>query len=883
MPELPTGTVTFLFSDIEGSTRLLQECGDRWPAVLARHQELLRSAFTEHGGVEVGTEGDSFFVAFRSAPAALAAAVAAQRALSAEPWPKAEVVRTRIGLHTGEALASGGSYVGLDVHRAARIMGAGHGGQILLSASTEALVGQSLADGVELIDLGPHRLKDLAAPEHLFAARAEGLPGDFPPLRTLDVAPNNLPTQLTSFLGREEETRRIRELLSANRLVTLTGPGGTGKTRLSLQVAAEMVDAFSGGVYFVPLAPIRELELVLPTIGETVGLADPGRKPLERLAQHLEGRRVLLVLDNLEQVVEAAHDIGELARLAPDVSILSTSRSALRVYGEQEYPVPPLSLPDPRELPPDVGITRYPAVMLFVERARAVRPDFAVTTDNAAAVAEICWRLDGLPLAIELAAARIRILTPQAMVARLGKRLDLGSGGARDLPERQQTLRGAIAWSHDLLEADERRFFASFSVFAGGAELEAVEAVLGSDGGDDVLEAIGSLLDKSLLRQDEEPDGATRFRMLETIREYAEERLVEDGEADAVPRRHATHYLAWTESLAGRVMGAEQKVVLDAMAREHDNIRAAMAWAQEAGEAELALRFLAACWRFWHMRGHLVEAAERASRVLALPGVDQHPRLLARAEEAAGGIVYWQGDFQAARAHYERALAIQREMGDDAEIANALYNLSMSYVIEVEGEEAVLDPAAQERGSEALAIYRRLGDRGGEGRALWVALDVNVIARAFDEARELGRECLTIFTEVGDRFMLAWTNYMLGLNENLAGQPDAGRRYLAAALEIFKETEDLSGYALALDGFAVSAYRTGDVPRAMRLAGAANAIQDAGGTRLGRLNREWSDFHPDRLLSDPELAAAYEVGRQMPIDAVLELALSPAVSARPVP
>lgn len=862
MPELPSGTVTFLFTDIEGSTRLLQECGDRWPRLLARHAELLRRAFRDNGGIELGTEGDSFFAVFESAPGAVVAAIDAQRALADEPWPTATPIRVRIGIHTGEGVLGGDNYVGIDVHRAARIMSAGHGAQVLVSGATEPLVRGSLPGQIELLDLGEHRLRDLPAPERIFMAFAPGLEREFPPPRGVAVPVVNLPVSMTSFIGRDEEAERVRALLAENRVVTLTGPGGTGKTRLSLHVAQAVRDDYPGGVFFVPLADIRELELVLPTIGQVVGLVDPGRRPLERIPEHLADRRVLLVLDNLEQIIEVAPDIAELVRRAPDVAILATSRSPMRIYGEAEFGVPPLRLPDPREVPPDASIVQYPAVALFVERARAVRPDFTVTDANAAAVAEICWRLDGLPLALELAAARIRILTPQAMAARIGHRLDIGVGGGRDRPERQQTLRGAIAWSHELLDDEGRQFFARLSVFRGGADLDAIEAIV-TDDGRDPLEAVASLVDESLVRQEELADGSVRFGMLETIREYADEQLSARDDADLMRRRHAEYYLSLIERLAQRVFDADSRSVLDAIEQEHDNVRAAVQWCQDRDEAEMALRFLTACWRFWQIRGHLPEAAERARRTLALPGVEAHPDLLAMAQEAAGGVFYWQGNFPNARAHYEQALALRRTLGDEAQIANALYNVSMTYIIDFESARARVNPAARELIGEALDIYRRIGDRHGEGRALWAATDAEILDRNHEKAREMGRECLAIFEEVGDRFMEAWTHYMLGTSENIAGEARAAAGHMRRALAYFEEADDLSGFALVFDGYAASAYRQGQTELAMRLAGAANAIQHAGGTELGKLNREWSDFHPEALLSDPDLAAAYGEGARM--------------------
>jgi predicted ATPase/class 3 adenylate cyclase len=871
MSELPTGTVTFFFSDIEGSTRLLQQCGDRWPTLLERHSQLLRAAFAAHGGIELSTEGDSFFAVFPSASEGVLAAIDAQRAFAEEPWPAETPVRIRIGLHTGEGTLSGANYVGLDVHRAARIMSAAHGAQVLVSATTRELVHGAVPDGVDLVDIGEHRLRDLPEAERLFTAVAPGLQRSFPPPRGVAVAVANLPAELTSFVGREEEIRRVIDLLAEHRVVTLTGPGGTGKTRLSVRVALEARDTNPDGVYFVPLADIREVELVLPTIGHVVGLVDPGRSPLERLSEHLAEKQAMLVLDNLEQVIDAARDVAELLGRATNVRVLCTSRSPLHIYGEVEFPVPPLPMPDPREVPPDATIVRYPAVALFVERARAVRPDFAVSDDNAAAVAEICWRLDGLPLAVELAAARIRLLTPQAIAERLVHRLEVGGGGGRDRPERQQSLRGAISWSYELLDDDERRFFAAVATFRGGADLDAIAAVT-SDDGVDPLDAVASLVDKSLIRQEELPDGSVRFGMLETIREYAEERLVERDDAEATRRRHAVHYLELAERLSPRLF--DDKAALDRMEREHDNLRAAITWSQERGEIELALRFLPACWRFWQIRFHLPEAAERATRTVNLPGVEEHPALLAAAEEATGGILYWQGDFNSARHHYERALEIQRSIGDDAAVANALYNAASSYIIDLESVGSGVDPRGLAYVREALELYRRIGDRHGEGRVLWASMDAHVFNGERDRARAVGREVLDIFREVGDRFMEAWTEYMLGTNENLAGEGKTAAAHMRRALDYFAENEDRSGYSLAFDGFAASAYHQGMVEVAMRLTGAASALQQTGGSELGKLNREWSDFHPERLLEDPRMAAEYEAGKMMEPAAAIDLARS---------
>jgi predicted ATPase/class 3 adenylate cyclase len=866
--ELPTGTVTFLFTDIEGSTRLAQDLGSGWPPLLERHREIARAAWAAHGGTEIGTEGDSFFVVFERPAQAVAAAITAQRGLTAEPWPDHAAIRVRMGLHTGEGLISGGGYVGLDVHRAARIAGAGHGGQVLLSAATSALVDGALPEGATLRELGEHRLKDLLRPERLSGLVIPGLPADFPALSTLNAVPNNLPLQLTSFLGREHEIAEASQLLVAGRLLTLTGPGGTGKTRLALQIAGDAIDHYPDGIYFVPLGSISTDDLVLPTIAQAVGLVDPGVEPLERLAEHIGERRFLLVLDNFEQVTEAAPQIAELLLRASQFCVLVTSRSPLRVSGEREYPVPPLELPDPMHLPDLELFSTFESVALFVERAMATRPDFAVTSANAPAVAEICIRLDGLPLAIELAAARVRVLSPQAILERLGDRLALLSGGARDLPARQQTLRSAIAWSHDLLDENDRRVFARFAAFAGGATLAAIEEVVfDPEAPADPLDAITSLVDKSLVRQETQQDGEPRFRMLGTIREFALEQLRERGEAEQQQERHGEWVLAFAERNAVGVFGDEQRVVLDAFEREHDNIRAALAWALATGRVEMAMRIFAGTWRFWQMRGYLAEGREQAERVLALPlgGVD--PAVGAAALEAGGGIAYWQADMAPSRAWYQRALELARASGDDARIANALYNLSFTFTLIREDQEQ-----ARANAAEAVEIFRRIGDEAGIGRALWGLANAFYFFGDFAEGIPIAEEAIEIFRRRGDRFMTVWGLYMLALFE-LTPDREAMRRHLEEALPLLAQADDKSGYALLFDGFATLEWAEGDVPRAMRLAGYAAATERSAGTGLGRLNREFAGFFPDSLMDNAELSAEYAEGQRLTREQATDLAL----------
>jgi predicted ATPase/class 3 adenylate cyclase len=627
MSELPTGTITLLFTDIEGSTRLLQQAGEHYAEVVATCRQLLRAIFQRWHGHEVDTQGDAFFVAFARATDAVWAAVEMQRTLAAHAWPDGVTVRVRIGLHTGQPLLSSEGYLGLDVHHAARIMNAGHGGQVLLSPTTQELVKHDLPDGVSLRDLGEYRLKDLQHLSHLFQLVITDLPADFPPLKTLDTHPNNLPTQPTVLIGREKEVAAVERLLRREdvRLVTLTGPGGIGKTRLALQVAAELSDRFADGVFFVNLAPLSDPALVIPATAQALAIQEVRGQPLfDLLKASLREEHLLVLLDNFEQVVGAAVQVADLLAACPLLKVLVTSRAALHVSGEQEFAVSPLAVPDSKHLPNLVTLSQYEAVALFIQRAQAVKLEFQVTNANAPAVAEICIRLDGLPLAIELAAARIKVLPPQALLARLSQRLKVLTSGARDVPARQQTLRNTIEWSYQLLDADERRLFRRLSVFAGGCTFEAIEAVctaldIESRAGQ-VFDGVASLIDKSLLQQTEQEEA--RLAMLETIREYGLECLRESGEMEATQKAHADYYLTLAEEAETELRGAQSALWLERLEREHDNLRAVMQWVLEPGRQkeqrlEMALRLGAVLGGFWFARGPLHEGQVFLERTLA--------------------------------------------------------------------------------------------------------------------------------------------------------------------------------------------------------------------------------------------------------------------------
>jgi predicted ATPase/class 3 adenylate cyclase len=541
---LPTGTVTMLFSDIEGSTALLSRLGDRYGQALSDHRALLRAAFTAWHGREISTEGDSFFVVFESAGEAVGCALAAQRALAGHEWPGGDAVRVRIGLHSGEPDRHEDNYIGMDVHRAARIAGTAHGGQVVLSEATLHLA-SPLPDGVSVRDLGFHRLKDIRAPERIYQLAGPGLREDFPRLKSLGTQ-TSLPVPATPLVGRDDDLERLRAALSGPgvRLVTLTGTGGVGKTRLSLAAAAELDTAFPHGVFFVALATVRDADVMWKTLADNL---DVDGDEAAAVLEHLRDRRMLLVLDNLEQLHGAGEVVAALLAAAPHLVLLSTSRGPLHVQGEHEFPVPPLEVPGQAD--PD-AVSASAAVRLFAQQAAMIRPGFAITADNAADVAAICRRLDGLPLAIELSAARVRLLTPRALLARLGHSLGLATAEA-GRPLRQQTLRNIVAWSYELLTPGAARVFRRMSVFAGGCDLDALAAVAMTDHDDpaasDPLDLVAELRDVSLITVTEDADGEPRLGMLETIREYALERLEQDDDLEGARRRRAEYYAAVAE------------------------------------------------------------------------------------------------------------------------------------------------------------------------------------------------------------------------------------------------------------------------------------------------------------------------------------------------
>ena len=759
---LPSGMLAFLFTDIVGSTTRWEHQPQAMERALARHDELLRQAIDAYGGHVVKTVGDAFQAVFTTAPAALEAALAAQRALANESWGPIEHIQVRMAVHVGIVQIRDDDYFGQPLNRVARLCTAGHGGQVLLSNAAQELVRDSLPKGVVLRDLGEHRLKDLARSERIFQVTAPDLQSDFPSLRTLDRYTHNLPAQPTALIGRESAVLAVADLVRRDgvRLLTLTGPGGTGKTRLALQVAADLLDEFRDGVWFVALAPIRDHSLVLAAIAQALGVVEATGQSLEEsLKAYLRSRQALLVLDNFEQVLDAGPQIAALLTAAPALKVLVTSREMLHLYGEHEYEVPPLSLPDINHLPPIERLTQYEAVRLFIERAQALRSDFAVTGENAPAIAEICIRLDGLPLAIELAAARSKLFPPKALLARLDKRLALLTGGPRDLPARQQTLRNAISWSYDLLDPAEQALFARLGVFVGGCTLESAEAVLADDRAGDagdltayipasaVLDGLASLVDKSLLKEVESVGDAARFMMLETIREYALERLEESGEVAAVRQRHAGYYLALAEAAHPQLRGAERRMWLERVEGEHNNLRAALTWALKGGDAEiggrLAVVLAGSRWggSLWSARdpseGWRWLQAVLAQRSAVSPAIRARALLLTANSS-------WQPKDEQERAQAcEEAMALFRAVGDRSGIAATLTEQGVSAVILGDYAQAVQHYEA------SLALYRELGDRHGIATTLHSLGDI--VCDQGDTARAVAllHESLALCREQG--------------------------------------------------------------------------------------------------------------------------------------
>ncbi len=821
------GTVTLVFTDIEGSTRLLQELGDRYKGVLADHHRLIREAAAQFGGREVLTAGDGFFLVFPRAPDAVLFAVAAQRALQRHLWPEGFPVRVRMGMHTGEPALVGGQYVGLSVHRAARIAAAGYGGQVLLSSATRQLGGIGIPEDITLLDLGMHRLKDLHQSEHLFQVAHPDLHANFPPLRSIDTFPNNLPRKLTSFIGREREIAEIKELLRTTPLLTIVGIGGVGKTRLALQAAADLLTEFRDGAWVVELAPVSDPAQVVPTVAAALGVREsPGLSLQASVLEHVSARHLLLVIDNCEHlIVSVAEFLQALLRASRHVRVLCTSRESLRIEGETAWRIPSLPLPVvSRASQPDT-LAHNDAVRLFHDRAKAAMPGFALTERNTGVIARICVRLDGIPLAIELAAARVAVLTVDQIAERLDDRFRLLAGGSRTALPRHQTLRATMDWSHDLLSEPERALLRRLTVFAGGWTLEAAEAVCANRvvTRDAVLDVLTLLVDKSLV--DPSGDAEARHTMLETIRQYALEKLVAAQEATEFRARHLDWFLALAEDAAPQLRGPQQKTWLDRLEREWDNLQAALKWSAEGHEPERAVRMAAALWRFWYLHGHLTTGREWLAAVLrtgVAPGAAR-----ARILDGDAILAFAVGDYAQALELAYQAAEMAQTFGDTATAVSSRLTLSAAHLARGDSERAA---ALVE---ETLTAVRDAGDLWGEALALSVLGDVALDRGEYERALAVYGDSAALFRRVGDAWGVALSERGRGFAARLLGDYDQAVSVQAASLLVARELGDRTGMGSSMVQLGFLHWRQGQYAQAQAVLQEALALFRESGNRRG--------------------------------------------------
>lgn len=930
----PTGTITFLFSDIEGSTKLWDTYPSIMQVAVARHDALLRQAVQENHGYLFKTTGDGIAAAFSTAEQGLAMALAAQQALATEVWTEPVVLRSRMGLHTGAAQLRDGDYFGPTLNRCARLMSAGHGGQILLSDATQELCRDVLPAYATLLVLGEHRLKDLIRPETIYQLIHPTLVEVFPALRTLNnpALPNNLPQQLTSFIGREKPLADVAELLGKTRLLTLTGIGGTGKTRLSLQVAADALEQYPDGVWLIELASVSEPTLVPQTIASVLGLKEQsGQTISQTLIEHLKEKCLLLVLDNCEHLVSACANIAALLlRSCPSVKILASSREALGIAGEQVYRVPSLSLPDPQQGKAATveSLSQFESVRLFIDRAQAVKPDFAVTNANAPALAQLCFRLDGIPLALELAAARARSMAVEQINERLDQRFRLLTGGDRSALPRQQTLRALIDWSYDLLSESERILLARLSIFAGGWTLSAAESACGFEPVEDweVLDILVSLADKSLVITDIE-NADSRYRMLETVRQYAHEKLGESSqETETVRERHVDWCVALLEEAKPKLQSPEQVAWLDRLELEHDNIRTAFdtcarGTGDENKRALAGLRLAGAAKGFWQIRGYLSEGHEQTSRALETRQTlqlsitwDSHlpvKKAIAEALRTSGGLAYTQGNYSAARSFYEESLAIMRELNDRIGIGLLLGDLGSTATLQGDL------PRARLLLEDSLNIHRENGNRaqiaiasGNLGNIAAMGGDYSVAHSLFEEAltihRELGNldtasnvlgnmgnamqeqgdyaaaqslyeESLALARQVGNKLTMAFNLCSLGNIVAIQGSYGAAHSYTVESLVLFHELSNKRGISYSLEGMSLIVKNTGTIRNAVILMAAAGALREIFGAPRTQQEQADTDAMLTSMrsqLSDDEFATTWAEGNALSWEQAVEFALN---------
>jgi len=923
---LPTGTVTFLFTDIEGSTKLAQEHPDAMPSLLARHNEILNQVIEAHNGSVIQIAGDSFFASFHHASDGLNAALDAQRLLYNEAWSPAPI-KVRMGIHSGRAHLEGESkeihssgYTTLAI--AQRIMSAGHGGQILLSQSTFDLIGDHLPEQAELVDMGERRLKDVMRIVHLYQLSVPDLPSEFPTLNTRELFSHNLPAQLTSFIGREKEMDEIRRLIVANRIVTLTGSGGAGKSRLSLQVSAESLSQFSDGVWYAELAPITDPALVPQTLHSIFKLReDRHRSPLEVLIDYLRAKDLLLVLDNCEHLIEACAQIGEsLLQACPKLRILASSREALGIAGEAVYRVPSLSLPQDLRGTEDIeGLMGYEAIRLFIERAASAKQGFTLTEDNASSVAQICQRLDGIPLALELAASRVKVLTPEQIAARLDDRFRLLTDGSRTALPRQQTLRAMIDWSYSLLSEQEIILFCRLAVFVGGWTLEAAESVCGEEGGElDVLDLLTRLVDKSLIFT-EESMGEIRYHRLETIRQYSRERFLETNEVEAIRGRHLDFFVRFAELVDENLKGADQDVWQNRMLEELDNLRAALEWGLSR-DPDSALRIAGAANLFWTAGGYSAEGFRWTQKALdqveksPIPeGVTIQRRLLASAKALRGltRLYLSLGDNANAQRVAEESVALYRQCEDQRGLAFALVILAYPLVFLGQGAqaEAVLQESytlaraeedvyaicrslnmwarvivdfhhdldlSQRYIEESLRLAKEAGLRSQEAQACEIIATIAMRRGDDNEARTRFKESMRIYEEIGARFNVILERTNLAHLERRHGNFARALEYYRETIIAFREIAQLGAVAHQLECFGFIALEKNQDERALQLFAAAGVLREKHNTPMTPDEQLYFQEQLTNLrekMDENQFDSAWSKGHVMTMEQAIEFAV----------
>ncbi len=836
---VPSGTVTFLFTDIEGSTQWWENHPEWMTHAFARQESILRGAAAVHGGYVYKMIGDAFQIAFDTALNALQAAIHAQRELQAEYWGERGPLRVRMALHTGVTEERSDDYVGPLLNRLGRLLSVSQGGQILISQATYELVCDFLPEDVSLRDLGTHRLKDLIRPEHIYQVDVLDLPSSFRPIQTLDSYPHNLPLQLTSFVGREKEILEVKRSLLGDRFVTLTGPGGTGKTRLALQVAAELLELFPDGCWMVELASIADPLLVPQSVAAVLGIKEASGRPIMKLlVDYLRNKELLLILDNCEHLLSAcAQLVSSLLQACPNLCILPTSREALDIPGEVPFRVPSLSVPDIRQIPPMEMLTQYEAVRLFVERAEILQPNFALTSTNAAPIAQICRRLDGIPLAIELAVARVKIMQVEQVAARLDDRFRLLTGGSRNALPRHQTLRALIDWSYDLLSKVEQKLFQRLSIFAGGWTLEAAEAICAGDGieSEEVLDILTQLVNKSLVIPDRESEFETRYRLLETIRQYAREKLLEEGGGDTVRERHLEFYLALTERAEPKLRGPDQTIWLDHLDKEVDNIRAALEWAME-DNVDFVLRMSSALLWFWHIRSRKSEGIEWLERGLVTHRNREDNGSLSKSQalirgkalNVAGSLLVMHGSPERGDELSNESLKLHRELGPAGRqgIAHALWNLAQGAA-----HHENID-LAKELSEQGLAIFRELKDKFGIAQCLDNIGSHNLMKGEYQQAKMVWEEDLFLRRELEDKDGIGWVLSCLAELAFWQGDLEKGRELYTEAQKSFRSVGNNWAVSMAISGMGSIMLAQGEFEQAAQLFEEALAF----GRDMGDLN-----------------------------------------------